>query len=257
MEGRLSPRDGSVRRSLGRFCEHQGQDGTLWAQLVEAFVVGGLPGRAASTRGTYRSVLRHMTGAKPALAKPFSGSPAKAPYSAPERAELLSVAASQRSEQRRSSALALLALGIGAGLRAGELAAAAGDDVMSERGRVKVRVGAGRVVPVAGVYGETLARQAKRAGPGHLFCPGGADRAYKNFVNNFCYSLESDPAAPTLSSGRARSSFICDHLAAGTPLRVLLYLAGIAEVESLLRYARHVPGAPGSKAEMRNRLRSG
>ncbi len=190
MEGRLSPRDGSVRRSLGRFCEHQGQDGTLRAQLVEAFVVGGLPGRAASTRGTYRSVLRHMTGAKPALAKPFSGSPAKAPYSAPERAELLSVAASQRSEQRRSSALALLALGIGAGLRAGELAAAAGDDVMSERGRVKVRVGAGRVVPVAGVYGETLARQAKRAGPGHLFCPGGADRAYKNFVNNFCYSLE-------------------------------------------------------------------
>ena len=109
----------------------------------------------------------------------------------------------------------------------------------------------GRVVPVAGVYAEILPGEPKDAGPGYLFCPGGADRAYKNFVNNFCYSLEADPAAPRFSSGRARSSFICDHLAAGTPLRQLLYIAGIAEVESLLRYARHVPGAPGSKAELR------
>ena len=128
---------------------------------------------------------------------------------------------------------------------------------MAKRGRVNVRVGAGagRVVPVAGVYADVLARTAKQAGPGYLFCPGGADRAYKNFVNNFCYELVADPAAPRFSSGRARSSFICDHLAAGTALRLLLYIAGIAEVESLLRYARHVPGAPSSKAELRKRLR--
>jgi hypothetical protein len=112
-------------------------------------------------------------------------------------------------------------------------------------------------VPVAGVYAKLLACQAKNVGPGYLFYPGGADRSYKNFVNNFCYSLEADPAAPRLSSGRARSSSICDHLAAGTSLRLLLYIAGIAEVESLLRYARHVPGAPSSKAELRKRLREG
>ena len=55
---------------------------------------------------------------------------------------------------------------------------------------------------------------------------------------------------------RARSSFICDHLAAGTPLHVLLAVTGIAEAESLGRYARHVPGVSSSKAALRARWRA-
>ena len=247
-----------MQHRLARFCAAQGLDVALRPELVEAFVARGLPGRAASTKGTYRSVLRSLGGStRPAGATPFSGSGAKAPYSAQERAELWSVAASQRSEWRRRSALILLALGIGAGLRAGELAAAVGDDVTDKPRGVSVRVGGagGRTVPVSDVYAKTVAQQAKQAGPGHLFCPGGGERAYRNFVNNFCYGLVADPAGPRLSSGRCRSSFICDHLAAGAPLGELLYMAGIAEVESLLRYARHVPGAPRSKAELRRASR--
>ena len=172
---------------------------------IEAFVVAGLVGRAGSTKGTYRSVLRSLGGSsRPVRATPFSGSAAKAPYSAQERAELWSVAAAQRSGWRRGSALMLLALGLGAGLRAGELAAAVGDDVMVKPRGVTVRVGgaAGRPVPISGPYAKAIAQQAEQAGPGYLFCPGGADRSYKNFVNNFCYSLDADPAAPGLSSGR-------------------------------------------------------
>ena len=255
-EAGLSQRDASVLRCLGRFCEHQGLERALRPELAEAFVAGGLPGRAPWTKGTYRSALRRMAGAgRPPLAAPFPGSPAKAPYGAGERAELLSVAASQRGAWRRASALTFLALGIGAGLRAGELAAVTGDDVLARRGRLSVRVGTGRVVPVEAIFATAVARQVKDVGLGYLFCPGRADRSYKNFVNNFCYSLDADPAAPRFSSGRARSSFICGHLAAGTPLRALLYISGVHEVESLLRYARHVPGAPSSKAELRNRLR--
>ncbi len=263
MPGGSAHRAGYVLSGLGRFGRGQGwgEHPPFAPELVEAFVVGGLVGRAASTKGTYRSVLRSLGGStRPARATPFSGSPAKTPYSAQERAELWSVATSQRRRWRRWSALMLLALGLGAGLRAGELAAAVGDDVMAKpRGSVTVRVGGGggRTVPVNDVYAKAaIAQQAEQAGPGYLFCPGGADRSYKNFVNNFCYSLEADPAAPRLSSGRARSSFICDHLAAGTPVRELLYISGIYEVESLLRYARHVPGAPSSKAELRKRSNS-
>jgi integrase len=249
-----------VQHRLACFCADQGLGGDLapGPELLEAFCRLGLAGRASSTKGTYRSVLRSLGGqSRPAPATPFSGSGAKAPYSAQERAELWSVAASQRSQQRRGSAFILLALGIGAGLRAGELAAAVGDDVTDKPRGVSVRVGGagGRTVPVSDVYAKTLAQRAEQAGPGHLFCPGGAERAYRNFVNNFCYGLVADPAGPRLSSGRCRSSFICDHLAAGTPLGELLYLAGIAEVESLLRYARHVPGAPKSKAELRRAFR--
>ena len=248
MPGGSTHRPGYVLAVFRRFGSAQGWGPAppLGPEVAEAFVVAGLAGRAASTKGTYRSVLRSLGGSpRPARATPFSGSPAQAPYSSKESGELFAIAACQRQAWRRRSALALLALGIGAGLRAGELAAATGDDVVPQGEGVAVRVGPGRVVPVTAPYAKAVAELAEQAGPGYLFCPGGADRAYKNFVNNFCYGLVADPAAPRFSSGRARSSFICGHLAAGTPLQLLLYIAGIVEVESLLRYARHVPRGAG------------
>lgn len=85
--------------------------------MVEAFAVSGLAGRASSTRGTYRSVLRALGGSRPAVATPFPGSGAPPPYGAAEGAELFNIASAQRSPWRRSGALAMVALGIGAGLR--------------------------------------------------------------------------------------------------------------------------------------------
>ncbi len=208
MPGGSTHRPGYVLAVLGRFGSAQGWGPSppLCAPVVEAFVVAGLAGRAASTKGTYRSVLRSLGGsARPARATPFSGSPAKAPYSGKEREELFAIAACQRQAWRRRSALALLALGIGAGLRAGELAAAVGDDVLRQAEGVAVRVGRRARRACHGAYAKTVAQLAKQAGPGYLFCPGGADRAYKNFVNNFSCTLEADPAAPRLSCGRARS----------------------------------------------------
>jgi integrase len=250
----------AVAAVLGRFLAVEGLgEAPVGHVLIEAFVSVGLRGRAPSTRGTYRSVLRQGAPGRPPRAKGFPPSPARPPYSGPETAELLSVATSQKGHWRRSSALSFLALGIGAGLRPGELASAAGTDILASATgvSVEVHVGTGRVVPVGEPWAKILAGQAEGAGAGHMFCPGKADRRYKNFVNNFCYQLGASPGAPKFSSGRARSTFACSHLAAGTPLRQLLYIAGISEVESLLRYARHVPGAPVSKAELRRRLAEG
>ena len=215
--------------------------------VVEAFCVRGCAGRASSTRGTYRSVLYRLAGqvhGEPGQrATPFAGAKAPAPYSAAERAGLAAAARAQRDPATRSSALAMVVFGVGAGLRPGELAALRGSDVTRGGGRVVVHVtaGPGRAVPVASAYAGRAAELARRAGDGFVFRPGPADRAYKNFVNGFARSLAWDPDAPALSMSRARSSFICDHLAAGTPLRTLLAITGIAEAESLARYARHVP----------------
>ena len=77
-----------------------------------------------------------------------------------------------------------------------------------------------------------------------MFRPGRADRGYKNFVTNFARTLAADPAAPRLTLSRCRSTFICGHLAAGTPVGELLAITGICQAESLARYARHVEGAP-------------
>ena len=62
--------------------------------------------------------------------------------------------------------------------------------------------------------------------------------------------------APALSVRRARSTFICGHLAAGTPVGVLLKITGIAEAGSLARYARHVAGVSSSQGVLRARCRA-
>jgi integrase len=247
-------------RGLSRFAQVRGippgREFLLDYDVIEAFCVAGLPGRASSTRGTYRSALYRLAAGVHGLPgqrpTPFAGAKAPAPYSPAERAGLAAVAAAQRDAARRASALAVVVSGTGAGLRPGELAALRGSDVSRRGRRVTVRVGgpAARVVPVTSAYAGRAAGLAASAGDGHLFRPGPADRGYKNFVTNFARTLTADPAAPRLALGRCRSSFICGHLAAGTPVGKLLAITGICRAESLARYARHVGGAP-SKAALR------
>jgi len=231
--------------------------------VIEAFCVAGLPGRASSTRGTYRSVLYQLAapvhGQPGCRGTPFAGARAPAPCSPAERAEAAAIARAQRSPASRASALAMVVFGIGAGLRPGELAGLRGRAVTLAAGQVTAEVTGGpapRTVPVTSRYAGRALELARGAGGGFVFRPGPADRGYKNFVNIFAARLSRDRAGPVLSAGRCRASFICDHLAAGTALPALLAIAGIAEPESLARCARHVPGMSASKAALRARWRA-
>ena len=262
--GRAGPRRRAVAatavRGLSRFAAARGipagREFLLDYDVIEAFCVAGLDGRACSTRGTYRSALYRLAmpvhGQPGQRATPFAGARAPAPYSPAERADVAAVAAAQRDPAKRASALAVVVFGAGAGLRPGELVALRGSDVTRHSRRVSVHVSgsAARVVPVTPGYAGRAAGLAAAAGNAHLFRPGPASRGYKNFVTNFARTLAADPAAPRLTLGRCRSSFICGHLAAGTPVGELLAITGICQAESLARYARHVDGAP-SKAVLR------
>ena len=249
---------GPALRGLCRFARTRGvpagREFLLDYDVIEAFCVAGLPGVRPSTRGTYRSALyrlaRPVHGEPGQRATPFAGARAPAPYSPAERAGLAAMAAAQRDPAVRASALAVVVFGIGAGLRPGELVALRGSDVIRHGRRVSVQVSgpAARVVPVTAAYAGRAAGLAAHAGDGHLFRAGPADRGYKNFVTNYARTLAAGPAAPRLVLGRCRSSFICGHLAAGTPLGELLAITGIGQAESLARYARHVGGAPGKAA---------
>ena len=253
-------------RGLSRFAEARGapagREFLLDYDVIEAFCVAGLEARACLTRGTYRSALYRLAvavngppGCRPT---PFPGARAPTPYSPADRAELAALAAAQRDTARRSSALALVVFGIGAGLRPGELVALRGDDVTRHGRQVVVSASglAARLVPVTPDYAGRAWELARRAGSGFVFRPGPADRDYKNFVSNFTRGLTADPAAPRLSLRRARSTFICGHLATGTPVPVLLAVTGIAEAGSLARYARHLAGASSSKGALRARWRA-
>ncbi len=158
---------------------------------------------------------------------------------------------------KRSAARARVVFGIGAGLQPGELVPLRGTDVTRHGRRVSVHVSgpAARVAPVTADYARRAWELARRADSDFVFRPGPADRGYKNFVSNFTRGLAADSAAPRLSLRRARSSFICGHLAAGTPVPVLLAVTGIAEAGSLARYARHVSGISSSKGALRARCR--
>ena len=258
--GAAAGRAGPALRGLSRFARTRGvpagREFLLDYDVIEAFCVAGLPGARPSTRGTYRSALYRLAapghGEPGQRGTPFAGARPPPPYSPAERAGLAAVAAAQRDPAKRASALAVVVFGIGAGLRPAELVALRGTDVSRCRRRETVRVGgpAARMVPVAPGYAGRAAGLAAQAGDGHLFRPGPADRGYKNFVTNYARTLAADPAAPRLDLGRCRSSFICGHLAAGTPLGELLAITGIRQAESLARYARHVDGAP-SKAVLR------
>ena len=136
-------------RGLSRFAATRGIPAgpqfMLDYDVVEAFCVAGLDGRACSTRGTYRSALyrlaRPVHGGPGQRGTPFAGAKAAPPYSPAERAELASIAAAQRDAAKRASALAVVVFGIGAGLRPGELAALRGTDVSRRGRRVTVRAG--------------------------------------------------------------------------------------------------------------------
>jgi integrase len=253
-------------RGLARFADSRGvpagRELLLDHDVIEAFCVAGLAGRACSARGTCRSALCRLAAAVHGPAgqrpTPFAGAKAPLPYSPAERAELAAVAAARRDPVARASALALVVLGIGAGLRPGELVALRGDDV-SRRGRqVMVRVSgpSARVVPVTAGHAGRAWQLARSAGSDFVFRPGPAGRSCKNFASNFTRDLAADPAAPRLSLRRARSAFACGHLAAGTPVGVLLEVTGIAEAGSLARYARHVAGVSSSKGVLRARCRA-
>jgi len=222
--------------------------------VIEAFCARGLPGRASSTRGAYRSVLHQLAGPARGVpgtrATPFAGAKAPPPYSCEERAELAAFARAQRDPANRASALAMV-------VRRGRRAAARGAGrAARRRGRAPRRPSRRschrRPCAPRGSGGRAL------RGDGFVFRPGPADRGYKNFVNGFARRLAAGPGAPRPSMSRARSSFICDHLAAGTPIPALLAIAGIAEAGFLARHARHVEGVGGvraSKAALRARWR--
>jgi hypothetical protein len=192
--------------------------------------------------GTYRSVLVRLGGCTCRSTNPFPGSRASRPYNSFEVAALWSMAQHQPSSLRIANAKVALATMVGAGLHPGELAELCGQDVQSRRGQCRAP------------YGQELLGLAKRE-KGYLFRPGARVRSAKNLIGEVCAALVRDHDEVALSARRARSTFICAHLRARTPLHMLCAMAGIVEVESLLRYARHVEGAPGSKAALRAEAR--
>jgi integrase len=167
---------------------------------------------------------------------------AKQPYSAAEIAGYLRLADAQPTVARRMRATALVCLGAGAGIIAGELRQLHGRDVSARDGGVMVRLAGrrARVVPVLARYRRPLLEAAAFAGAG-LIC-GGREPGRRNISDELSRALSADASLPRLEAGRLRSTWLVA-CAEQIGLGAFMQAAGITCSQRLGDLAAQLPAA--------------
>lgn len=215
---------------------------TIFRRDVIGAAASVMPTTHSSSRGRRRSLLLRVGEALDVIPKakplsPLAAASPSAPYTPDEVRGIARWALSQH-DNRVSSARALVALGLGAGMPSREICSTRASDVVY-RGRA-VRVG-DRLTPVVDEWQVELAELADAAPHTDtaLFRPGVA--WHKNMVTNFVTTSAPDGLAPTVQ--RMRSTWLVEHLATGTPMQDLLAAAGLRSMDALVRYEQFLPPA--------------
>jgi hypothetical protein len=198
--------------------------------VVERFCEVGLSN--PNSRATLRSDLRYMapllTKSAPWEPRPMAMAKRQLapPYSAAEVEVLKHDAWDQPTPARRRGALALLALGLGAGLDGRWLARVGPEDVTCDNGVLEIAVGepAPRRVVVLAEWENEVLDLAETAGDGCLI---GTRSDARNRVADLAKSLVCPAGHPRLSPGRLRSTWLLGHLSTGTRVTELCQAAGL------------------------------
>lgn len=243
---------------LAAFAERVGlelEEGLLCEAVIERFILAGCAGVSAATRRTLRTNLRALARAADRYPEPqpvpLARERAKQPYTDAEIDGYLRVAAAQSSERRRMRASALVCLGAGAGIVAGELRHLRGSEVAQRAGGVLVVLSGRRArsVPVLARYQEPLLTAAQFAGE-RLIC-GGRDPGRRNVSDDLCRALSVDRSLPRLQPGRLRSTWLLA-CAERVGLREFMQAAGISCSQRLGDLVAQLPAA--EEAELIGRL---
>ncbi len=211
---------------------------------VEYYTMVACADRAATWRSDTRWCLRVVgRAANPAgwaeATQRFGRQGAAEPYSCGEEAtwRLAVSLGVRRSDTRRGW---VVCGALGAGLRGPELADAQGEDLVAlagERIAVRVRGPHARLVPVRSSYTALAVRLQRGASCGPLVNGHG-----RNAVHKLLESL-GDRDRDGLSLRRARATWLCAHLTAGTPLGALRRIAGPLSANTLDALAGHIAAA--------------
>jgi integrase len=201
---------------LTRFAESVGLEleaaVLLSEATIERFIAEGCGGLAPASVRTLRTNLRALARSNERYPQPppvvLPRERAKAPYSLAEIDGYLRLADVQSTLARRVRAGALVCLGAGAGIIAGELRHVRGSDVVCRAGGVLVTVQGARArsVPVLERYQQRLLAAARFAGE-RLIC-GGREPGRRNITDELSGALSADSALPRLQAGRLRSTWL-------------------------------------------------
>ncbi|HYB23836.1 MAG TPA: hypothetical protein VED41_08565 [Solirubrobacteraceae bacterium] len=219
----------------------------LQEAVIERFIACGTRGFSPATRRTLRTNLRALSRALERHPEPrllaLPRERAKAPYTPAEIEGYLRLAGAQPTRERRMRAAALICLGAGAGIVAGELREVRGSDVLERSGGVLVVVGGARArtVPVISGLQEPLLAAASFAGE-RLIC-GGREAGRRNVSDALCRALSADPGLPRLQAGRLRSSWL-ERAAQAIGLQAFMAAAGVSCSQRLGDIASRLPRLP-------------
>jgi len=234
---------------LAAFAERVGlrvEESLLCEAVIERFILAGCMGVSPATRRTLRTNLRALARSvarypEPAPV-PLVRERAKRPYSQVELAGYLLLADAQSTRARRIRAGALVCLGAGAGIIAGELRHVRGSDVVERSGGVIVTIGGARSrsVPVLERYHERLLEAAAFTGERYLI--GGRNPDRRNVTDALSAMLSADSSLPRLHAGRLRSTWLLE-CAERIGLGAFMQAAGISCSQRLGDLAAQLPAA--------------
>lgn len=216
----------------------------LSGEIVERFIRVGCPGVSPATRRTLRTNLRALARSlerypQPA-AVPLARERSKRPYSPGEIDGYLRLAAAQSTRARGLRAGALVCLGAGAGIIAGELRHVRGSDIARRSGGVIVQLGGqrARTVPVSERYQQRLLEAAAFAGDRYVI--GGRNPDRRNVTDTLSATLSTDSSLPRLQAGRLRSTWLVA-CAERIGLGVFMQAAGLSCSQRLGDLAAQLP----------------
>lgn len=210
--------------------------------MIEQFIHLGMPGAARGSQATLRSTLWRMAeilnpGHADANHRPIARSMPTPAYSQEEVAELFSWANTQTTPARSRNALALLCLGLGAGLATRELLDVRTSDISLDdsdgrpsRATVVVWRDRPRVVPIHRDWIRTL-RTVIDGSPtdGWVFRPGRTSTSpgqVTDFLTRSRTLLDVRPA-------RMRTTWLIRHLSEDMPAADLLRISGLKHYAAL------------------------
>lgn len=217
----------------------------LFGREIIGAAVAVMPTSQESSRARRRSLLFRVgeqlgTIPVPPPLPALAASSPRAPYNRAEIAEVTRWAYSQ-NEAASLSARLLVALGLGAGLQAREIATVRGGDILAAGDVVNVRGAAARRVPVLDEWASELALLTCLAKDARapLFRPNATYS--KNIVTVFVDRTFAEGLRP--STQRMRATWLVHHMSSGTPLQDLLATAGLSSANALVRYEQFLPPA--------------
>lgn len=217
----------------------------IFCREVIGAAVAAMPTTHSSSKGRRRSILFRVGETLGTIPIPpplptLAAAAATAPYYASEIDQIRLWAMTQDSRDE-SSARALIALGLGAGLPTRDIGRVRAVDILDGGALVRIAGPDARLVPVSDRWGDELADLAAQAEipTAPLFRPGVAWS--KNVVTVFVARSLQTGMRP--STQRMRATWLVQRLLVGTPMQDLLSAAGLASMDALVRYEKFLPPA--------------